>query len=183
MRQKNNISKIIRWRDYSAWVSCSACWGLSELACFCQKRAVIHLLHPNHGANKLSHTSIESCPPISSPICQTCTCNPSAFFIPRYHLSISSSPPCFPPLCNSSLQLSSGSSCGLQTKDDLQLPSRKKKERKKIERKEKIDAVPRKHSDMPFLGKCLLTRVHTCFWSTHHQSSIKFTQANHANHQ
>lgn len=55
----------------------------------------------------------------------------------------------------------------------------------KKERKEKIDAVPRKpeHSDMPFLGKCLLTRVHTCFWSTHHQSSIKFTQANHANHQ
>lgn len=110
--------------------------------------------------------------PVSSPICQTCTCNPSAFF----HSQI---PPfdCFSALLSPWLQQQSA------TEQWFILSFKPKMTYNLLP--EKKNAVPSKpeRSDMPFLGKCLLTCVHTCFWSTHHQSSIKFTQANHANHQ
>lgn len=151
-------------------------FGLSELLCVlrpvltccCEKSALIHLLHPNHGANKLTHKH-QVLPYVSSPISQTRTCNPSASLISRSHRWSLIHPAS--PFLQQQSAAEQWSSCRLQTKDVLQLPSRKK------------DALMRKpeHSDLPFPGECLST--HTYIRSTLQQSAIKFTQLNHVYHQ
>lgn len=124
---ENNISKIIRWRDYSVWVSCSVCWGLSELACFCERSPVIHLLHLNHSANKLTH-KYQVLPSVLSPICQRCTCNPIVLLIPRSYIQV------FLPLNPTSL-LSSSCKCSLQLSIDLPAEFKLKMTYKKKEEK------------------------------------------------
>lgn len=115
-RQKNNISKIIRWRDYSVWVSRSASWDLSELARFFFSPHNPAAASRSRRKNKLAHTSVKPRP-----------FSLFLFFFPSPHLQdvwsicispfqfqpLMASPPRFPPQRSVTEQWSS---CGLQRK-------------------------------------------------------------------
>lgn len=108
---------------------------LSELLCvlkplgvslfFCEKSSVIHLVHLNQSANKLTH-KYRALPSVSSSLCQTRTCNPSAFLqmdymhlIPRsrlWSLLFLHSTTLLSRLCNNSLQLSNDLPAGFKQK-------------------------------------------------------------------
>lgn len=82
-RQKNNISEIIRWRDYAVWVSWSMLgvsvfwWGeLCNPPTYC----ISILVQTN------SHTSIKSSPLSRHPFARQDRRNPTPFLISRSYL-------------------------------------------------------------------------------------------------